>query len=86
MGTLIALEDEYQATGELNGNELVIKAATNFLLNNLNAPERLEKIRERVSEAMGQPMIVRVEEWKKETVLQEDKLGMLSQFGNVTFK
>ena len=86
MGTQIALEDEYQATGEVSGNELLIKVSSNFLLNNLNAPERLEKIRECVSQAAGHPMVVRVEEWKKETVLQEDKLGMLSQFGNVTFK
>lgn len=86
MGTLMALQDEYQATGEVNGNELVIKVSGSFLLNNLNAPDMLEKIRSCVNQAAGQPMIVRVEEWKKEAVLQEDKLGMLSQFGNVTFK
>jgi len=86
MGTLMALQDEYQATGEVNGNELTIKVSGSFLLNNLNAPDMLEKIRSCVNQAAGQPMIVRVEEWKKQTVLQEDKLGMLSQFGNVTFK
>ena len=86
MGTLMALQDEYQATGVVSGNELTIKVSGSFLLNNLNAPDMLEKIRSCVTQAAGQPMIVRVEEWKKDAVLQEDKLGMLSQFGNVTFK
>ena len=80
------LQDEYQAIGEISGNELTIRAATSFLFNNLNAPDMLEKIRACVNQCAGRPMIVRVEEWKKEAVLQEDKLDKLSQFGNVTFK
>ena len=78
--TYSLLTDEFSVVGSVEGEELVLRIANVFLMGMLNRPE----ISDAVRKVSG--LRLRVTELHREAALNEDKLGALGKFSNVTIQ
>ena len=86
VGVYYVLSDPSQAIGELHGGELTLRLLPGFATNAVNTPDAINRIRQGISQIVGSPVQIRLEELKADRQEQKNKLDMLSQFGNVTIR
>ena len=85
-GAYIVLSDPALVTGELVDSELLLWVVPGFETDMVTMPDIINKIRQSASRLAGRPIRVRVEEKTEKSTLNTDKLDVLGQFANVTFR
>ena len=86
IGTFIVISDDYNVSGAVMGDELVIRTKDKFCTDRVKDPEVQEQIRASLIRVNGHAIPIRVVEVKTKQTIDTEKLNALERFSNVIIK